>query len=343
MQKWVIGSWVLLFSLVMGVFTERYVNLSKRVRAVEQEPAPSTATSRRSDDELFNALANLKFEIQKVRRDLAAAAPASGGGANLKDVMDRLDEMSSELYDFEKQTQQNLMIMNTNVLRRIADLQQALSPQKIDPENLAKQLAQNEINFDPAKNTVSFKVRPILRERPLEVIVVNDGGPGHESLFRSNAKPSLVRLALLAMGLESGSKEPKAQGVGPQGSQVTMYISWPGLAKPHRLEEAILDIRTGKPMPNAKWVFAGSEFVMDFRTGRECYIPDDARVVIGLTLNFSETSVIACSQDEIGNEQVWAPNSEIFPDRPDAEVTLTIAKEPIADYEGPRASESKDK
>ena len=53
-------------------------------------------------------------------------------------------------------------------------------------------------------------------------------------------------------------------------------------------------------MRGAKWVFAGSDYTTDFRSGLEHYIPDLTRVVIALAWKFSDTAVIACDHGCFG-------------------------------------------
>ena len=218
-------------------------------------------------------------------------------------------------------------------MRRIADLQEKFAPTKFDPIVVAKDLAKEGVVLDEAKGHVSFKLRTIMRDRPLECVAINDGGPGHESLFRTHVRPSALRLALLTLGLEKGKGADLAQSLLPAGSKVYLYVTWPGLASPYRVEDALLNASTGQTMTGASWVFAGSEFVMDFKSGRDIYIPDENRVAIALTYNWSNAAVIACNQADAANEQIWAPNPLCLPDSAEVEVTMIIAKAENPEWE----------
>lgn len=124
---------------------------------------------------------------------------------------------------------------------------------------------------DAAARTVRIPCRiaprklPNLKEvYPLEVVATYPaplGQKAHETVVNFDVRPSEVHKALReAFGLSPGtpSRSEDAAGTGPA---VAIYIEVPGLGgKPVRvpLEKAMVDRRTGKPLPALKWVFTGS-------------------------------------------------------------------------------------
>jgi hypothetical protein len=323
----------LVLLIVLAFFHNQFGQLRRRVDAIAAQRVATDGTGAGDTSiDAANKLAQLAFEIQRLRKEIAQPTTQ----ASTKDLFDKVDELSSELYDFERTTQQSLRTLNQNVLRRLNELASTLAPQKLDPAKLKTELAAQGIAFEPEKERFSFTAHAIQRDRPLEVCVIADGGPGHESLLRSPIRPSFVRLALVSLGLGPGRGADMRTNQGPQGARVYVYLTWAGLEKPWKLEDALLDGRTGETMKGAKWVFAGSDFVLDFQTGREVYIPDDARVVIALTYNFSDSCVIACDQTDAGNEQIWSPNIAILPDSAETEVTVIVSAKEVPEFERPK-------
>lgn len=324
----------ILVLVVVSVFAERYFDLVRRISAANAAPASKAVT----DPEILNRLDQIAFEIKRLK---AAASTSSAVGT--KELLEKIDELSSELYDFERTTQQNLITLNQNVIKRIADLSATVAPKKLDVDELKRQLEVFGAELDLANGRVSFKTRPIMRDRPLEVVAIIEGGPGHESLFRGGLTPSLLRLALIALGLQPGKGVESRRTPEPTGERLWLYVTWPGNEIPLRLEDCILDGRSGKPLSEPTWLFSASDFVLDFKTGRDVYIPDDTRVLVALTYNYSDSAVISCRHPDAGNEQIFAPNVDVFPETDDPEMTIIVAKAPVALWEAgrPTSRESK--
>jgi len=98
---------------------------------------------------------------------------------------------------------------------------------------------------------------------PLEVVATYPaprGQKAHETVVVFDVKPSDVHKALVALGLKPGRP---ALGEGPpaQGREVGVSLVVPGLTGRPRvipIEKAMVDRRTGKPLPPLKWIFTGS-------------------------------------------------------------------------------------
>ncbi len=90
----------------------------------------------------------------------------------------------------------------------------------------------------------------------------------------------------------------------------------------------IRDSRNKDPkqgLQGAKWMFCGNGFDSNFLTGEDIYIPDESRVVIGLTDNFSHLSVITCFADNTANERIWQSNGANFPEDPRVPMELIFS------------------
>jgi hypothetical protein len=127
-----------------------------------------------------------------------------------------------------------------------------------------------KIAIDAAKRTITIPSRIAPRKLaylkdiyPLEVVACWPhplGQKAHETVVNFDARPSDVHNALLAMGLKPGHPD-QGDGHPADGPEVDIYLVIPGLdGKPRQLplERAMVEPRTGKPLPKLKWIFTGS-------------------------------------------------------------------------------------
>ena len=129
---------------------------------------------------------------------------------------------------------------------------------------------EGRVMIDLERREVRLPATVIAPETPLEFVCVVRGGPEHESLLRTWARPSAVHAALLAIGLTPGtpaSWDAEAmRTIPPTGDGVTFHVERtdrPDLdlgVEP--IESWAASIETGEPMGPTTWVFAGS-FVAD--------------------------------------------------------------------------------
>lgn len=130
--------------------------------------------------------------------------------------------------------------------------------------------AQDGVTVDAQKKTVTIACKiaprklPNLSEvYPIEVIAAwgaPKGQKAHETVVTMEAKPSDIHKAIESLGLKAG-KPAKGEGAVPQGPEVKLTLEMPGPAGIVRqvpVERALVDRKTGKTMPNLKWLFTGS-------------------------------------------------------------------------------------
>ncbi len=98
---------------------------------------------------------------------------------------------------------------------------------------------------------------------PIEVIATlpaPQGKKAHETVITFDVKPSAIHQALEQIGLKPG-KPAKGEGAKASGPELKISLEVPGSdGNPQRMaiEKALVDSKTGKPMPNLKWYFTGS-------------------------------------------------------------------------------------
>jgi hypothetical protein len=129
------------------------------------------------------------------------------------------------------------------------------------------------ISVDKAKKEVVIACKiaprklPNLKETyPIEVIATwpaPKGQKAHETIVTiESVKPSDVHKALEQLGLKAG-RPTKEAGRKPEGPEVAVLLELPGDGgKPQRvpIEQALVQIKTGKAAPALKWHFTGSNF-----------------------------------------------------------------------------------
>lgn len=126
------------------------------------------------------------------------------------------------------------------------------------------------LKVDKEKKTITIPCKiaprklPNLNEvYPIEVIAAwpaPKGQKAHETVVTFEAKPSEIHKALEELGVKPGTPA-KGEGAEPKGTEVKIFLDLPGaggIAKRLPIERTLLDKKTGKTMPNLKWLFTGS-------------------------------------------------------------------------------------
>ncbi|HGY91273.1 MAG TPA: hypothetical protein ENK43_08890 [Planctomycetes bacterium] len=302
--------------------------IPKRLDTLAARPDDSTARLEKRMTALENRLSEVVFAIEKSRTDGEESRVTK---ADIARLSNNLDDIATEIYDFQKSVERSFMTVQRNILRRIGkgEAHSAGAYPMDSPSALAEALEKDGVILEKDKGCCRVKAVASNPNRPLELVAGIEGGNLYESLLELFAKPSALRAALLALGARPGAPAQPEKRLGPTGSRLWLYLRWKGLEKPIPLEEFILNAQTGKPMKDPKWVFSGSSFESNFRTGEEYYVPDESRVVIALTWNFTYQSVIACDHEDAGNEFLWAVNRDKLPEDPATPMELLVCTHPL--------------
>lgn len=248
-------------------------------------------------------------------------------------ILERVNDVGTQIYEFERDHFRNLRQVQKNLLDRLARLSGG-GTSKIpeDPAKVEALLEAGKVTLDKERRRVTFGAHIATPSRTLEVVAAIAGGPLHESLVEVDCRPSALWTALRLLDCETGHGID-ASNRDLSGAELHVYVSWEGLEKPVRLEDMLWNARRSRPMTDARWLFTGSQWDTAFRSGEEYYVADEARVLIALTYNFSATAVMACEHEDAGDESTWRLHPEIRPDSREVPLTITIAPEPIAEFE----------
>ena len=164
------------------------------------------------------------------------------------------------------------------------------------------------VRVDRASRTVEFEALVVLDTGFLEQFVCTEGTREHESLFVFEGAASSVHAALLLAGFTAGSPgrwverqdagELRFEGVAPTGSELRIEVRLPdGTTRPIDWFIRPAPIGDGAERTAAgaqsatRWqfVFGGSRFRTDRRTGNERYIADGSGSLVGLVTFGDET------------------------------------------------------
>jgi outer membrane protein assembly factor BamB len=158
---------------------------------------------------------------------------------------------------------------------------------------------------------------------PLEVVCTwptPAGQKAHETVVVTEVKPSEVQKALESLGLKPG--KPSGGQEVPQGPELKLsliMLAPSGRERVIPIEKTILDVRTGKTLPELTWRFTGSSLRTDADTGAKAYgadlsgtfmtiYPVSSETVIQGSLTMSDSSALKL---ELNKNVVPEENTEV--------------------------------
>lgn len=192
------------------------------------------------------------------------------------------------------------------------------------------------VQVDVQRKQIRVECEMLGVDAPLEFFVVLNGTNEHESVLRSEAKPSHIHLALIMLGLEPGEpvkfSEQTKRWMPPHGPPLNLsvefekdgkLVTWPAT-------KLMRDIKSKQTMPQHPWVFVGSR-VMDDGT----YAADVTGYTVSV-VNF-ELSLIDIPQlASNANETLeWQIDKDIAPP---AGTKVTMIIEPTGGGQAPAPS-----
>ena len=112
--------------------------------------------------------------------------------------------------------------------------------------------------------SVSFPALVNLRDETIEYAVVHKTGKTHESIFRTDARPQDIHVAMLLLSAKpvmtnSFGADGKAP---PLGEKVFLEATWTnqGARVSFAIEDLVLNRETKRAMPRGEWIYNGSNF-----------------------------------------------------------------------------------
>lgn len=195
------------------------------------------------------------------------------------------------------------------------------------------------VTVDRVAKNVRIECQALVVDTPLEFFCVSNGGPEHESVLRTPAKPSHIHAALLMLGQEPGSpmtySDAKKSWTPPYGPPIRVraeYTSADGTKHVIPATRLLRHVRTHEPMKEQFWIFAGSHQRAD-----GAYLADLTGYVVSL-VNFEHTLIDVPELVSASNETLeWETNPELGLTRGQA---VTMILEPLNTEPATRPSPS---
>jgi hypothetical protein len=217
------------------------------------------------------------------------------------------------------------------------------------PADLTAAFAAQGIHLDVAKGVCTIPASVLVREDLLEYLLVSPHGQAHESMFTTDVLPSVLNVALLALGVKPGQnaswvlRDPKPteaetkDGVSPyvvvppRGDGVYFYAAWKvdGETYFYRVEDLLLDRSTGTTMRRHKWVYLGSRMVKPRADGsEEAFAADLEGNIVNVALFEQGNTLLTAALPECLKQTIWMTNFWLLPPR-DAKVELVFSREKL--------------
>src|SRR5256885_8643739 len=119
------------------------------------------------------------------------------------------------------------------------------------------------VRFSKPEGTVTIPVEVNMREGAIEYFLVTTTGKTHESVFRTDAEPYHIQLAMLLLNAKGrGTNDfPEDKTKRPPGDPIEVEVVWksPNVQRRIRAEEFIFDRAAKAPMQKVKWIYNGSQ------------------------------------------------------------------------------------
>ncbi len=174
-----------------------------------------------------------------------------------------------------------------------SDLAAPAEPPKLPAPASGKLMPKpHRVWFDVQEKRVLVDGYVSLNEGMLEMFACPKGTKEHESIVAVYSSAQIVHAALLAVGAKVGNPVkwgPKFEP--PKGTEIEIEVRWldaNGKWLSLRAQEWVKDLTTNQPMAHA-WVFAGSGFWKDDRTGSEHYLAEQGDLIC--VSNFSSATL----------------------------------------------------
>jgi len=234
------------------------------------------------------------------------------------------------------------------------------SPRSLTAEEaqLVQGLREQGVRLDPARKLCSIQVEVQVRDDLLEYLLVGSGGAGHESAFLTTVQPSVLNVALLALGVEPGknaswsvkdpppSEEELRDGVSPyevrppSGDALYLYVAWREGEDVYlyRVEDLVRNLATGRSMRRHAWVYLGSRMLPASDGSGEQFAADLYQNLINIAFFSDGFTLLTGALGECVEQTIWMANAWLVPER-GSRVELIFSREKLESLAPEHAAE----
>jgi hypothetical protein len=189
------------------------------------------------------------------------------------------------------------------------------------------------VEFNVDKKQVRVECQALAVQAPLEFFCCLRGTNEHESVLRTEAKPSDIQVGLLAIGLKPGAPITFNAGVQkwtpPQGPPVHLSVEFQkdGKTISYPAYRWLRNVKTHQEPRAFTWVFAGSRIMQDGK-----FAADITGYIVSLC-NFDLTMIDVPDLVSSANETLeWERNADLMPA---AGTTVWMVIEPAGKADAP--------
>jgi hypothetical protein len=170
------------------------------------------------------------------------------------------------------------------------------------------------VQIDAKNKQIRVDCETLNPHMPLEFFCVVRGGQEHESVLRTDARPSAIHFGLLALGLKAGEPahldQTNQMWYPPTGPPIKISCQYMlnGKSITVPANRMMRSDKTKEEMPTATWVFDGSRLLPDGR-----YAADLTGYVVSI-VNFDLTMIDVPKLASNANETLeWEYNPDLVP------------------------------
>ncbi len=159
--------------------------------------------------------------------------------------------------------------------------------------------------IDWRQATVELDATIVLREGPLELVACSPRTREHESIFVVTARPMHIFQALGLVGLDAGSPlgydEEHERWIEPTGEELEIRVRYrhADAERIATVRDWLLDVKSGKPPVDLKWVLTGSRTLEGGRFAADL----DGTVIC--VVDFDSALIAPSSLHTADNELLW--------------------------------------
>jgi hypothetical protein len=219
-----------------------------------------------------------------------------------------------------------------------------------DPRQaLAEALGEQGVHLDLDDGLASVRAKVLVRGDLLEYLLIETGGAGHESLFVTEARPSVINTALMTLGVEPGQNavwtmvepeptlEERRAGkkrwtiAPPTGDGFYLYAGWREAGETYffRVDDLLSNLLTGRSMQRHRWVFLGSRFASIAEGEPEVFLADFEHNVVNISFFREGNTLLTGALQECEEQSIWVANGWLLPDT-GSEVEFVFSRERLS-------------
>jgi hypothetical protein len=188
-------------------------------------------------------------------------------------------------------------------------------------------LAENGVRIDFEKRTVTIDAVVNRPDQFLEYLLIHPRGKAHEALLVSEAKPSLLNAAFLALGLEPGENArteeldpqptieeieagaPWFRVIPPTGPEIWITGRWvdeeSGETRELAIEDFLIDVSTGLWVQGNRWHYIGGRIDAPYRGDEPVFLADQQGNVISIPYMAPGNHLITMSHELCSDQENW--------------------------------------